>query len=136
MIEITCIVTLASYSYYNSFILTSYNILSYQSNISEMIICLQPVASTINTLAGALYQVFCASTDPAKQEMRDACFDYLSLGGSCSTGPISLLSGLNPKPMTLVGHFFAVAIYGVGRLMLPFPSPKRVWIGARLISVC
>lgn len=93
------------------------------------------MASTINTLAGALYKVFCASPDQARKEMRDACFDYLSLGGVFSTGPVSLLSGLNPRPLSLVCHFFAVAIYGVGRLLLPFPSPKRMWIGARLISV-
>ncbi|THG04452.1 hypothetical protein TEA_002699 [Camellia sinensis var. sinensis] len=95
---------------------------------------LTPVASTINTLAGALYKVFCASPDQARKEMREACFDYLSLGGVCSTGPVSLLSGLNPRPLTLVLHFFAVAIFGVGRLLLPFPSPKRMWIGAKLIS--
>ncbi|KAL8058619.1 hypothetical protein ABFX02_03G031000 [Erythranthe guttata] len=94
----------------------------------------KPVASTINTLAGALYKVFSASPDEARNEMRQACFDYLSLGGVCSNGPVSLLSGLNPRPLSLVCHFFAVAIFGVGRLLLPFPSPKRMWIGARLIS--
>lgn len=93
------------------------------------------MASTINTLAGALYKVFCASPDQARKEMRQACFDYLSLGGLFSEGPISLLSGLNPRPLSLVLHFFAVAVYGVGRLLLPFPSPKRVWLGARLLSV-
>ncbi|XP_077233930.1 squalene monooxygenase SE1-like [Tasmannia lanceolata] len=94
----------------------------------------KPVASTINTLAGALYKVFCASPDLAMKEMRQACFDYLSLGGVFSTGPVALLSGLNPRPLSLVAHFFAVAVYGVGRLLLPFPSLKRLWIGARLIS--
>ncbi|RZC54643.1 hypothetical protein C5167_013491 [Papaver somniferum] len=94
----------------------------------------KPVASTINTLAGALYKVFCASPDRARKEMREACFDYLSLGGVCAEGPIALLSGLNPRPLSLVCHFFAVAIFGVGRLLLPFPSPKRLWIGAKLIS--
>ncbi|CAN1289572.1 Squalene monooxygenase SE1 [Linum perenne] len=79
----------------------------------------KPVASTINTLAGALYKVFSSSPDKARQEMREACFDYLSLGGVCSSGPVSLLS---------------VAVYGVGRLLVPFPSPKRLWIGARVIS--
>ncbi|PRQ22140.1 putative squalene monooxygenase [Rosa chinensis] len=93
----------------------------------------KPVSSTINTLAGALYKVFCASPDPARQEMREACFGYLSLGGICSYGPVSLLSGLNPRPLHLFLHFFAVAIYGVGRLMLPFPSPQRTWLGVRLI---
>lgn len=94
----------------------------------------KPVASTINTLAGALHKVFCASSDQARMEMRQACFDYLSLGGVCSTGPVALLSGLNPRPLSLVFHFFAVAIYGIGRLLIPFPSPQRLWIGARLIS--
>ena len=96
---------------------------------------LQPVVSTINTLAGALYKVFLASSDEAKTEMREACFDYLSLGGVCSSGPVALLSGLNPRPLSLVLHFFAVAIYAVGRLMLPFPSIKSFWLGARVISV-
>jgi len=94
----------------------------------------KPVASTINTLAGSLYKVFCASPDQAMKEMRQACFEYLSLGGVFSSGPVALLSGLNPRPMSLVLHFFAVAIYGVGRLLYPFPSPKRFWLGARLIS--
>ncbi|KAF2294292.1 hypothetical protein GH714_008939 [Hevea brasiliensis] len=73
----------------------------------------KPMASTINTLAGALYKVFSASTDIARNEMRQACFDYLSLGGVFSNGPIALLSGLNPRPLNLVLHFFAVAIYGL-----------------------
>ncbi|XP_009378595.2 squalene monooxygenase SE2-like [Pyrus x bretschneideri] len=93
----------------------------------------KPVASTINTLAGALYRVFCASPDPARMEMRQACFDYLSLGGVFSNGPLALLSGLNPQPLSLVLHFFAVAVYAIGRLLLPFPCPKRMWIGARLV---
>ncbi|KAJ6942380.1 hypothetical protein NC652_008259 [Populus alba x Populus x berolinensis] len=41
----------------------------------------QPVASIINTLAGALYKVFYASPDEARKEIHQACFDYLSLGG-------------------------------------------------------
>ncbi|XP_071705641.1 squalene epoxidase 3-like [Rutidosis leptorrhynchoides] len=93
----------------------------------------KPMASTINTLAGALYKVFCASSDEAMKAMREACFDYLSLGGACSTGPVGLLSGLNPSPISLIIHFFAVAFYGVGRLLLPFPTLKRLWIGFRLI---
>ncbi|WOL03072.1 squalene monooxygenase [Canna indica] len=93
----------------------------------------KPVASTINTLAGALYKVFSASPDRARTEMRQACFEYLSLGGVFSTGAVALLSGLNPRPLSLVAHFFAVAIYGVGRLLLPFPSLTRMWLAARLI---
>ena len=40
--------------------------------------------------------------------MRQACFDYLSLGGIYSSGPIALLSGLCPSPSVLVMHFFMV----------------------------
>ncbi|XVF59218.1 hypothetical protein PTKIN_Ptkin07bG0257500 [Pterospermum kingtungense] len=83
-------------------------------------------------LAGALYKVFSASPDEARKEMREACFDYLSLGGVFSTGPVALLAGLNPRPLSL--DFFSMAIYGVGRLLLPFPSLRRMWTGARLIS--
>ncbi|KAI5563249.1 hypothetical protein POPTR_015G121201v4 [Populus trichocarpa] len=81
------------------------------------------VAPTISTLAGALYKVFRASPDhPARNEMCQACFDYMSLEGVFSNGLIALLSGLDPRPLSSVLHFFAVAIYGVGRLKLPFKS--------------
>lgn len=106
-----------------------------KDQLNQYLMHMQPVAATINTLAGALYRVFSSSPDPARTEMRQACFDYLSLGGIHANGPISLLSGLNPRPMSLVLHFFAVASYGIGRLVLPFPSPTRMWAAARLISV-
>jgi hypothetical protein len=37
--------------------------------------------------------VFCVTGSKAHEEMRQACFDYLSLGGIYSSGPVSLLSG-------------------------------------------
>ena len=67
-------------------------------------------------------QVFCYQEDPAHKEMRQACFDYLRLGGIYSAGPVSLLSGLNPRPSVLVMHFFMVALFGCGRLLLPRPT--------------
>ena len=69
-------------------------------------------------------QVFCYNGNAAHEEMRHACFEYLKLGGIYSSGPISLLSGLAPKPSLLVMHFFMVALYGVGRLMKPRPTFK------------
>ncbi|KAF3663023.1 Squalene epoxidase 2, mitochondrial [Capsicum annuum] len=54
----------------------------------------KPVASTLNIVPDAFYKVFSASPDQVRIEMRQACFDYLSLGGVYSTGPISLLAGL------------------------------------------
>ncbi|ESR66416.1 Squalene monooxygenase [Citrus sinensis] len=93
----------------------------------------KPVASTINTLANSVYQVFSASSDEAREMMRQASVDYLGLGGIYTSGAMALLSGLNPRPSSLIFHFLAMAVFGVGRLLLPFPSPKRLWIGAKLI---
>ncbi|XP_020490685.1 squalene monooxygenase [Labrus bergylta] len=66
----------------------------------------------VNVLAQALYELF-AATDDSLQELRKACFQYFKLGGECIAGPIGLLSVLSPKPMTLIGHFFAVALYAI-----------------------
>ncbi|MEQ2299522.1 hypothetical protein AMECASPLE_016022 [Ameca splendens] len=66
----------------------------------------------VNVLAQALYELF-AATDDSLHELRKACFQYFKLGGQCITGPIGLLSVLSPKPMTLIGHFFAVALYAM-----------------------
>eukprot|EP00891_Asterochloris_glomerata_P002286 jgi/Astpho2/2286/fgenesh1_pm.00040_%23_43_t len=93
----------------------------------------KPLSATINTLANALYQVFCYRPDPAHEEMRQACFDYLRLGGMYSAGPVSLLSGLRPSPSVLVMHFFMVAIYGVGRLLRPRPTLRGVWMAILLL---
>lgn len=93
----------------------------------------KPVSATINTLANALYKVFCFTGDQAHEEMRQACFEYLSLGGMYSSGPISLLSGLNPSPNILVMHFFMVALYGVGRLLKPRPTLHGLWMGILLL---
>ncbi|PRQ48276.1 putative squalene monooxygenase [Rosa chinensis] len=56
------------------------------------------------TVARSLYNT--DSPDQARKEMRQACFDYLCLGGVFSTGPVALLSGLNPRPLSLLFHFF------------------------------
>lgn len=66
----------------------------------------------VNVLAQALYELF-AATDHSLHELRKACFQYFKLGGECIAGPIGLLSVLSPKPVTLIGHFFAVALYAV-----------------------
>ena len=68
------------------------------------------------------HQVFCVTGSKAHDEMRTACFDYLALGGKCASGPVSLLSGLNPSPSALVMHFFSVALFGVQRLVKPRPT--------------
>jgi squalene monooxygenase len=93
----------------------------------------KPLSATVNTLANALYRVFCSTGSSAQEEMRQACFEYLKLGGMYSAGPVSLLSGLNPRPSVLVAHFFMVALYGVGRLLFPRPSVKGVMSSISLI---
>ncbi|KFM26303.1 Squalene monooxygenase [Auxenochlorella protothecoides] len=93
----------------------------------------KPWAATINTLANALYRVFCAGPGEAHEAMRSACFDYLARGGECARGPIGLLSGLNPRPSILAAHFFSVALFGVGRLLYPRPTLRGLWTGLAII---
>ncbi|KAJ6296559.1 hypothetical protein OIU78_022307 [Salix suchowensis] len=96
----------------------------------------KPTAFAINTLASTLHTVFSSSDqDPARKEMKEAFFNYLSLGGVFSDGLMALLSGLNTDPLSLVFHCFAMLAYAVGSLLLPFPTPKRMCIAARLILV-
>ncbi|KAK8564396.1 hypothetical protein V6N12_036521 [Hibiscus sabdariffa] len=95
----------------------------------------KPMSSTINTLANVLQKVFSASSDPAMQAMQQTCFGYTRLGGLFSNGLSAMISGLCPRPFSLAFHFLAMAMYGVGRLLLPFPSPKRLRSGAELLWV-
>lgn len=105
-----------------------------KSRTEEYYLQRKPWAATINTLANALYKVFCSDGSVWREEMRKACFDYLRLGGSYSNGPISLLGGLNTKPSVLVSHFFMVALYGVGRVLLPVPSPRSLFMASNLLT--
>eukprot|EP00752_Nemacystus_decipiens_P003898 g3578.t3 len=96
-------------------------------------------ASTINVLANALYQVFSTPDDPASKDTRvnlqTACFDYLSLGGCYSAGPVGLLSGLSPVPWVLATHFFMVAFHGCRTHLLPLPTPGGFLRVYRLLHV-
>jgi len=59
---------------------------------------------TINILANALYKVF---RDP---DLKEATFEYLQKGGKQSTGPLSILAGINKSKKFLLKHFFKVAM--------------------------
>ncbi|CBQ71140.1 related to squalene monooxygenase [Sporisorium reilianum SRZ2] len=75
------------------------------------------LSSVINILAQALYSLFGAD-DENLEVLREGCFKYFEMGGECVNGPVSLLSGLAPRPMLLVGHFFAVALYSIYALFV------------------
>ena len=81
-------------------------------------------AGTINTLAGALYDVFCGgSADPALAPMTDGCFAYFPHYG---TDTLGIVAGIYPNPFLLVMHFFAVAFFTMWQLMKPYPTPGKV----------
>ncbi|MBN3324716.1 ERG1 monooxygenase, partial [Atractosteus spatula] len=84
----------------------------------------------VNVLAQALYELF-AATDNSLHQLRKACFQYFRLGGECISGPIGLLSVLSPKPLTLIGHFFAVALYAI---YFSFKSESWVTMPRALLS--
>jgi squalene monooxygenase len=69
-------------------------------------------SSVINVLAMALYSVFSAQT-PDMMVLQKGCFEYFKRGGSCVTGPITLLAGMNQSPVSLIYHFFSVAFYSM-----------------------
>ncbi|XP_072045792.1 squalene monooxygenase-like [Amphiura filiformis] len=78
----------------------------------------------VNVLAQALYELF-AATDEHLMQLRRACFQYFKLGGRAVTGPVGLLSVLTPEPLTLIGHFFAVAMYAIYAAFKSQPLIKK-----------
>eukprot|EP00002_Diphylleia_rotans_P039526 TRINITY_DN918_c0_g1_i4.p1 TRINITY_DN918_c0_g1~~TRINITY_DN918_c0_g1_i4.p1 ORF type:complete len:534 (+),score=139.58 TRINITY_DN918_c0_g1_i4:39-1640(+) len=91
------------------------------------------LSATINILAAGLYGVFGVSEAPGMSVMRSACFDYLKKGGIFAAGPIGFLCGLIPSPNFLATHFFSVALYGMGKNLLPFPTPARIREAGQLL---
>lgn len=103
-----------------------------------------------------------AGLDKYMKILQDGCFGYFQLGGRCISTPTGLLAGyvlsssllpvishvlacrIIPEPMTLVGHFFAVAFYGCWLVlksnpiyMLPvsfWQSIVAIWTAAVVIG--
>ncbi|KAJ4877550.1 Squalene epoxidase 5 [Raphanus sativus] len=107
--------------------------------ISEVIksfyIIRKPMSATVNTLGNAFSQVLIASTDEAKEAMRQGCFDYLSSGGFRTSGMMALLGGMNPRPLSLIFHLCGITLSSIGQLLSPFPSPLRIWHSLRLFGL-
>lgn len=67
--------------------------------------------ATVNILADALYNVM------SNNDLKNACFEYLTEGGKQAQEPIALLSGIEKRKVVLAKHFFAVAIKGAWKKM-------------------
>ncbi|KAJ1925548.1 Squalene epoxidase [Tieghemiomyces parasiticus] len=80
-------------------------------------------SSAINILAQALYALFSARDDPDLKVLREACFDYFRLGGTCITTPMGLLGGVFSSPLLLMYHFFAVVLYGMFCFLMTSAGP-------------
>lgn len=78
-------------------------------------------AATVNILADALYGVM------SNEDLKTACYNYLQRGGDFSAEPISILSAVSRDVNLLMRHFVAVAVFGAKNILLPFPTPKRVY---------
>ncbi|KAI0773192.1 squalene monooxygenase [Trametes elegans] len=84
----------------------------------------KPLASMINILSVALYDLFSAQ-DPNLEVLRTGCFKYFELGGKCVDEPVSLLAGTAQAPFMLFRHFFTVALYAIWIL---FTDPREVGV--------
>lgn len=71
------------------------------------------LASVINILAQSLYALFAAGDSANLRVLQKGCFQYFQRGGNCVDGPISLISGVMPRPLVLLYHFFSVALYAI-----------------------
>jgi len=71
---------------------------------------------------------------PVREELSNACFEYLSQGGTATSGPLGLLGGLSPNPPLAILHFTFIALHGIKRALLG----RGAWMVAALIvhTIC
>lgn len=84
--------------------------------------------ASINILADALYGVM------RNNDLKMACFQYLKQGGNYAEQPVSILSAVSRDVNMLIRHFFAVAVFGMGKLLLPLPTPQRSKRAYRMLA--
>ncbi|KAL1210246.1 Squalene epoxidase 5 [Cardamine amara subsp. amara] len=109
------------------------------NKISEIIksfyVIRKPMSATVNTIGNAFSQVLIASTDEAKEAMRQGCYDYLSSGGFHTSGLMALLGGMNPRPLSLIYHLCLITISSIRQLLSPSPSPLGIWQSLKLFGL-
>ncbi|KAI9349438.1 squalene epoxidase-domain-containing protein [Zopfochytrium polystomum] len=93
------------------------------------------LSAVVNILAQALYDLFSAGEDANLRVLQEACFAYFERGGLCVQTPVGLLSGVIPEPMTLMGHFFSVALLGMYNLVRESSLLMLPWALWRAIVV-
>ncbi|CAH8352077.1 unnamed protein product [Eruca vesicaria subsp. sativa] len=107
--------------------------------VSELIksfyIIRKPMAATVNTLADVFSNVLVATTDEAKEGMRQGCFNYMCSGGYRTNGMMAILGGMNPRPLTLALHLVDITLFSMSQLLSPFPSPRRFWHSLRIFGL-
>ncbi|KFK27699.1 hypothetical protein AALP_AA8G417000 [Arabis alpina] len=96
---------------------------------------LKPMSATVNTLGSAFSQMLVASTDEAKEALRQGFFDYLCGSGLRKSEVMALLGGMNPQPLSLIRQLFAMTLSSVGQLLSPFPFPLRIWHSVKLLGL-
>ncbi|XP_010421225.1 PREDICTED: squalene epoxidase 4 [Camelina sativa] len=102
--------------------------------VKSFYIIRKPMSATVNTLGSIFSQVLVATTDEAREGMRQGCYNYLSRGDFKTTGLMTILGGMNPHPLTLVIHLVAITLTSMGHLLYPFPSPRRFWHSLRILA--
>ncbi|KAJ4867641.1 Squalene epoxidase 4 [Raphanus sativus] len=103
--------------------------------VKSFYIIRKPMSATVNTLAHVFSEVLVATTDEAREGMRQSCFKYLSSGGFRTSGMMAILGGMNPRPLTLVFHLVCITLTAMGHLLSPFPSPRRFWHSLRVFAL-
>ncbi len=84
--------------------------------------------ATINILADALYGVM------KNEDLKVACYGYMQRGGLYANDPVSILSANTRDVDLLLKHFFAVAFFGIGNIIKPFPTPSKIGRSYRMLK--
>ncbi|CAO3699528.1 hypothetical protein G6F70_000071 [Rhizopus microsporus] len=70
-------------------------------------------STCINVLAMTLYSVFAADDNENLMTVQNGCFEYFKSGDEYTQGPVDLVAGVNPSPLSLIYHFISVVLYAI-----------------------